>query len=313
MDPVANASRGERAFLRRLQRELASGGVADGPVPFGDDMAAVCTGEDLLWTIDTITDGVDFDSARHDWYQIGRKAMAVSLSDCAAMAVVPVSALCSVVLSNRLSMSDALDLVRGVGDLGARFGCPLRGGDTNSWDHPTTITVTVAARPESGCSPILRSGARVGDRVLLTGPVGGSILGRHMSFEPRVEIAREISRSLRPHAMIDISDGLAVDLWHILESSGCGAEIQETDLLRAVHPDARRLEAHDGVPALRHALGDGEDFELIVVVGPEAADESIRGLGLLSLGRIVAEPELWLVRADGRRERVEPAGWEHFR
>jgi thiamine-monophosphate kinase len=299
--------------LRLLQQELTGGGASSGgPVPFGDDMASLEAGG-LLWTIDTIMDGVDFDSDRHGWYEIGRKAMAVSLSDCAAMAVVPVSALCSVVLSNHLSMNDAIDLMRGVRDLGARFGCPVAGGDTNSWDHPTTVTVAVAARAEPGCSPVLRSGAQAGDRVFLTGAVGGSILGRHRSFEPRIQLAREINRSLQPHAMIDISDGMAVDLWHILEASACGAEIQEADLRRATHPDAQRLEARDGVPALRHALSDGEDFELIVVVGPEAADEAIRRFGLLPLGRIIAERDLWLLREDGSRERVEPAGWEHFR
>lgn len=313
MDSSSPTARGERAFLRQLHCELTSRGRVDGPVPFGDDMATLDAAGGLLWTIDTIMDEVDFDSARYGWYEIGRKAMAVSLSDCAAMGIVPVSALCSLVLCNRLSMDDALDLMRGVRDLGAQFGCPVTGGDTNSWDHPTAVTVAVAARAEAGCAPVLRSGARVGDRVLLTGPVGGSILGRHMSFEPRVRIASEISRSLRPHAMIDISDGLAVDLWHILEASGCGAEIQEADLRRAIHPDAHRLEARDGVAALRHALGDGEDFELIVVVEPETPEETIRRLGLLPLGRILAERELWLVLADGKRERVEPAGWEHFR
>jgi thiamine-monophosphate kinase len=313
MDSSRPLAKGERAFLRRLQRELGFGGEAGGLVPFGDDMATLDAASGLLWTTDTIMEGVDFDPARHGWYEIGRKAMAVSLSDCAAMAVVPVSALCSAVLCSHLSMDDALHLMRGVREMGERFGCPVLGGDTNSWEHPTAVTVSVAARAEPGCVPVLRSGARVGDRVFLTGPVGGSILGRHMSFEPRVRIACEISRSLRPHAMIDISDGLAVDLWHILEASGCGAEIQEAELRQAMHPDAHALAAGDGGAALRHALGDGEDFELIVAVEPQAPQETIRRLGLLPLGRIVAEEGLWLVREDGKREPVEPVGWEHFR
>jgi thiamine-monophosphate kinase len=312
----------ESELIRRLREEFAGlwpghrrPGAASAGLPRDliDDMAAISGDEPLLWTVDMLMDGVDFDSARHTWPEIGRKAMAVNLSDCAAMAARPISALCAVSLNNRLSMDAALALVRGAAELGVRFDCPIVGGDTNSWDAPTVISITVAGRPEVGRQPVCRDGALPGDGVFVTGPVGGSILGRHMSFEPLVELALAINRTLAPHAMIDISDGLALDLWRILEASGCGATLQAAEVEAVVHPDAFRLAAEDGRSAREHALHDGEDFELIVVLPPDARSVDYAPLGLRPLGSIEAAEGLYLVEADGRRIPIERRGWEHFR
>ena len=310
------SDKSESEFLRRLREQI--GGLparsAASPQDFVDDMAAIEVGADpLLWTVDTLTDGVDFESARHSWYQIGRKAMAVNLSDCAAMAARPISALCAVVLNNRLGLDDALALHQGAHELGLRFACPLVGGDTNSWDAPTVITICVAARAEAGQRPVGRAGACPGDHVCLTGPVGGSVLGRHLTFEPRVELALAINRQLAPHAMIDISDGLALDLWRILEASGYGATLDAAAVDAMTHPDAVRLAQQDGRPAREHALCDGEDFELIVVVPPTVSAQMLVGLGLRGIGEIEESAGLHLREADGRRVLIEPCGWEHFR
>ena len=312
--------RGERELIRRLASflPLPTALRSQVAIPFGDDMAELPNGGDrLLWTTDMLMDGVDFDSREQSWEAIGRKAMAVNLSDCAAMAVRPTAALCAVALANPLSMEDALELHRGAHQLGATFGCPIVGGDTNSWDQPTVIAITVAGRPEPGLAPVRRDGAKAGDRIFLTGQVGGSILGRHLTFIPRIEAAFAIAKSLRPHAMIDISDGLALDLSRILEASNCGAELDRAAVEQAIHPDARVLETRDGVAALEHALHDGEDFELIVVVPPHVLATGIalavvRELGLVEIGRIIATPGLWMVE-NGSRRPVEARGWEHFR
>jgi thiamine-monophosphate kinase len=311
----------ESELIRRLREDFAAlwpnrpAPAASGGLPrdLVDDMAAIGGAEPLLWTVDMLMDGVDFDSARHTWHEIGRKAMAVNLSDCAAMAARPISALCAVSLNNCLSMDAALALARGAAELGARFDCPIVGGDTNSWDAPTVISITVAGRPEAGCKAVCRDGARPGDGVYVTGPLGGSILGRHMRFEPRVELALAINRTLAPHAMIDISDGLALDLWRILEASGCGAVLRATDVDAVIHPDAYRLAATDGRSPREHALHDGEDFELIVVLPPDARPVDYERLGLRPLGSIEAAAGLYLVEADGRRTPIERRGWEHFR
>jgi thiamine-monophosphate kinase len=267
----------------------------------------------LLWTVDMLMDGVDFDSSRHDWYDVGRKALAVSLSDCAAMAVQPVAALCAVALSNRMTMDDALALHRGAADLARRYQCAITGGDTNSWDKPTVIATTVAARPVPGCPPVSRGGGRAGNRVYVTGRLGGSILGRYLTFEPRIDLALAINGDLRPHAMIDISDGLSVDLAHIAAASGCGAVVDETRFADAIHPDAVRLSAQDGSSALDHALHDGEDFELIVVVGPETSPSACTALGLIQIGELVERPGIQIRNRDGSLHGLPARGWEHFR
>ena len=306
--------RGERALLRRLHEMLKHASPAGSGVPFGDDMAAL-TGDDrsLLWTVDMLMAGVDFVSAQHSWAAIGRKALAVNLSDCAAMAVQPVAALCAIALCNELTMDDAAEILRGARDCGDAYDCPIVGGDTNSWDSPTVISISVAGRVPSGSSPVRRDGAKPGDQVWLTGPVGGSILGRHMTFEPRIATALEINRRLAPHAMIDISDGLALDLGRILEASGCGAVLDARRLEPAIHADARRLAAADGQAARDHALHDGEDFELIAVLPAESPEAECAALGLLPLGEITAEHGFLLDEGDGNRCPIPVRGWEHFR
>jgi len=323
MNDTQNESRGELELIRRvgrlLEREAGPAGRSDAKIDrpvvgFGDDMCSLDSHDPgLLWTVDMLMDGVDFDSTKHDWEAIGRKAMAVNLSDCAAMAARPLAALCAVSLSNSLSMDDALALLRGAHEFGSRFGCPIVGGDTNSWDAPTAISITVAARCADGLTPVTRDGARVGDRIWLTGQVGGSILGRHMNVEPRIKLAERIARDLGPHAMIDISDGLVLDLWRVCGASGRGAVLEEAALEAAVHPDARRLSATDGVAPREHALYDGEDFELIAVLPADAADAACCRLGLLPLGRIVDEAGLFVEDLAGERLALALRGWEHFR
>ncbi|MBI5864331.1 MAG: thiamine-monophosphate kinase [Planctomycetes bacterium] len=305
------AQRGERALIRDIRSILGPAYPRGVGVPFGDDMAPIGESE-RLWTCDMLMDGVDFDSSRHSWEQIGRKAMAVNLSDCAAMGVRPVGALIAVALENRLSMDEARSLAAGAAACAAEFACPITGGDTNSWNHPTVISITVAGEAPAGRRPVLRGGAKVGDRLYVSGPLGGSILGRHLSFTPRVELGLRISRELPVHAMIDISDGLAVDLWHICEESGCGAALQECELERVIHTDARRLAVQSGKTPLERALHDGEDFELVVAL-PRGFEPDADWKALLSpIGEITAERELRLQSGSQSRS-IAPRGWEHFR
>jgi thiamine-monophosphate kinase len=133
-----------------------------------------------------------------------------------------------------------------------------------------------------------------------------------MTFEPRIAAALEINRRLRPHAMIDISDGLALDLGRILEASGHGAVIEADRLDAAIHDDARRLAADDGQPPRDHALHDGEDFELIAVLPADVSASECARLGLLALGEIKAESGLYLEEGHGSRRPIPIRGWEHF-
>ncbi len=292
---------GEFAFIDWIRKQQKSGGIV--AVPAGDDLAVLDwpTGELLLVGVDQVMDGVHFDSAVHSPADIGRKVMNRNLSDCAAMACLPAAAVATVALPRSVSMDYAKELYLGMKEAGEKYGCALVGGDTGSWDGKLVMTVSILGR-SAGIRPVLRSGAKAGDTIYVTGPLGGSILGRHLRFEPRIELARELAGRGVANAMIDVSDGLSRDLGHICRESVLGAVIDAERI--PVHADAIELAARTGRPAIQHALHDGEDHELIVV--------GASGLGatLVEIGRMVAGEGIML-RTGGREERLKAQGWEH--
>ena len=174
-------------------------------------------------------------------------------------------------------------------ELADAFNTPIIGGDTNSWPGKLTLSITLLGEA-SPLGPVLRSGARPGDWLLVTGPLGGSILGKHLDFTPRVAEARRLQQVSSIHAMIDISDGLAGDLNHICGESRCGAILRS----EAIPISSAAREMRDGRAPLEHALTDGEDFELLLAVAPSDAARLIRlpiadpGHGALSRWRMRA-------------------------
>ena len=235
--------------------------------PAGDDLAILDWPEDelLLVGVDQVLDGVHFDSTKHSPRAIGRKVMNRNLSDCAAMACLPAAAVATVALPRGTGIEYAKELYLGLRESADPFYCSIVGGDTASWDGRLVVTVSILGR-SGGITPITRAGAKPGDGIYVTGALGGSLLGRHMTFEPRVFLAREIAKKNRAHAMIDISDGLSRDLAQICEMSGVGALIDAS--LIPIHADAVKLSQQDGRPPLEHALHDGEDHELLFT-GPQ--------------------------------------------
>lgn len=285
---------GEFDFIRRLK---SRGGqhprLIVGP---GDDCAVLPrTPGEWLVTTDMLMDGTDFVLAECGPRAAGRKAMAVNLSDIAAMAGDPFAAVVAVALPVDVpGIADELDA--GLREVATEFGVALAGGDTNSWAGKLVITVTVFG-DVTGRGPVLRSGAKPGDGVYLTGPVGGSLLGRHLTPAPRVREAKELHRTADLHAMADISDGLAADLGHILEAGGVGAILDAAAI--PIHPDAERRATLTGRTPLNHALFDGEDFELVfAAAGPVP--------GAIRIGEITAELGLRL-----GTEAIPTRGWEH--
>jgi len=282
------------------------------PVGPGDDTAVVmCGGEKLLVTVDQLLDGVHFVLAEHGPQNAGGKAMARSLSDVAAMAALPIGAVVGVALPKGFAREDAERMYTGLRKAGEKFRCPIVGGDVGVWDGPLVISVTVFARP-AGIKPVLRSGAKVGDAICVTGSLGGAWKSlRHLKFVPRVHEARILASRHELHAMIDISDGLAADLGHICDASSIGAEILADSV--PIHPE---LKASAGDPAaLSAAMGDGEDYELLFALPPAQAEQLLRDQPLtVRVSRIGAAVEgkgLTLVRGDGKREPIDPRGWEH--
>ncbi|MBE3097151.1 MAG: thiamine-monophosphate kinase [Planctomycetes bacterium] len=288
------------------------------PIGPGDDMALVGLGGEsqCLLTVDALLEGTHFDLAKATPKQVGYKAMAVSLSDAAAMAAKPVCALAWAGLPESRGMAFAKDLSAGMAEAAEKFACPIVGGDITSWNQPlVTVGTALVARP-AGIIPIRRSGAKAGDLLFVTGELGGSVLGRHLAFTPRVTEARQLAALVTIHAMIDLSDGLSTDLGHIARESGVAAEIMADAI--PISDDAKRLAKEDGRAPLGHALNDGEDFELLLAVEPVDAQDLLKqnpltSVRLTHIGRVVEGGGVSLVAPDGSRAALEPGGYEHFK
>ncbi len=258
-----------------------------------------------------ILEGVHFDSAQTSARLIGRKAMAVNLSDIAAMAGVPLAAVVSVGLPEQLADSAGEELYAGLRELADQFHVAVVGGDTNRSIGGLVVCITLMGETTAR-GPVRRSGARPGDWILATGSFGGSIHHKHLTFTPRVREALRLHERYALNAMIDVSDGLAADLGHILEESRCGAVLNAAAIPIS---EAARHTPTDR-PPLDRALYDGEDFELLFTL---AADQA-RGLvadqpldvPVSHLGSITSDPGMFL-ESNGSRTPIAPRGFDHFR
>ncbi len=228
----------EQQFIAWLRNRLPAHPLLRvGP---GDDAAVLrMAGVDqCVMTVDLLTEGVDFLLAEVDPRRVGRKALAVNLSDLAAMAARPLAAVLAVALPRKGGRQLAEQLYEGILPLAEKYDLAIAGGDTNSWDGPLVITATLLGQVTAR-GPLLRTGAMAGDRIIVTGSFGGSILGRQFDFEPRVNEALLLNERYELHAGMDVSDGLAIDLARLIRESGVGAVV-ETDRV-PIHDDARRL------------------------------------------------------------------------
>lgn len=281
-------------------------------IPPGDDMAGLRFGEhELLIAVDQVIDQVHFELASTPLELIGRKAVTRNLSDVAAMAGKPVAALCAALFPRSLPESDAERILQAVRSTAMAYACPVVGGDIAMHDGPLTLSVTVLAQAD-GIEPVLRRGAEVGDLIYVTGELGGSrhaYDGRvhHLEFEPRLGVARQLAgnAATRPTSMIDLSDGLARDLPHLVK----GAEINARAL--PVTAVARQYTPRDGKPGWLHAVADGEDYELLFTAKHDAPiPDEIDGVRITRIGRVVETPGITLVNG-AECTPLEGLGWEH--
>ncbi len=306
--------RGELALVERFRRAAARDAQRV-PLGIGDDMAVVRVGGgSVLLTADMLLDGVHFDSRVHSPEQMGRKAIACSLSDCAAMAAQPVAATVSLGLPESMSPAAVERMFAAMVSTGADFGCGIAGGDTTSWAHPLVIDVAMLAETGTARGPVRRDGARAGDAIYVTGALGGSLAGRHLDFAPRVREALRLAEALgeQLHAMMDLSDGLSLDLHRLCTASGVGAELEAAGVDGATSAAAREAAQRDRQSAREHALSDGEDYELLIVAAPEASLPEL-GVAVTRVGTIVAGAGMRLREAGGGTSVLEPRGYEHFR
>ncbi len=287
---------GEDGLIERLVRLVPTEVGAAGP---GDDCAVVEMGGGALQLLktDALVERVHFlpeTPAR----AVGWKSVARVISDFAAMGGRPERFLVTLAFAPETAVEWVEELYRGIGDCLARFGGVVAGGETSSLPSGSAAVISIAATGvvARDCL-VLRSGGKPGDRVLVTGTLGGSIRGKHLDFQPRLLEAEWLVARHRPTAMMDVSDGVAKDLPRLAAASGCGCRV-----------DVGALPLTEGC-SVEEGLGDGEDFELLMTVGEERVrdllDEwkvAFPGLRLTEIGRLT---EL----GDGMEMK---GGWEHF-
>ena len=276
---------GEFGLIGRI-RDLFP--APEGVTGIGDDCAVLPqrSGRDTLVSTDMLVEGTHFLRADIPPYRLGWKSAAVNVSDIAGMGGRPTATFLSVALPADLDADWMGEFLRGYADLSGRFGAALLGGDTTASPDRICINVAVLGECPSGTAR-LRSAARPGDCVCVTGPLGDSAAGlkaildgverdadvqalidRHYLPLPRVEEGLQLAATPGVHAMMDISDGIGSDLGHILEASGCGARIDVAAL--PLSPALRRVCARLGWDAPTLAIGGGEDYELLFTCTPEA-------------------------------------------
>jgi thiamine-monophosphate kinase len=300
----------EQSFLAWLRGRTRS--MATVAVGIGDDAAVIDIpeGRQLIATTDAIIDGVDFVVGEHSLHDIGYKAIAVNLSDLAAMGADVIAALVTLSLPSEDATQTAAGLYEGILECAAQYSVAIAGGDISVYEGPLSISVTLLGTVKTG-KAWLRSGAQEGDAIVLSGPVGGSLLGRHLRPEPRIKLASQLRDWVEVHAAMDISDGLSLDLDRLCAASGVGAELDLASI--PIHQDAHARSQVSGMPALEHALGDGEDFELILAIAPKELAElhtTHPDLLLHRIGTFVGRTGLWSKTAD-RMTRISPSGFVH--
>ncbi len=299
----------EQSFIAWLKGRQAS--LPQVKVGIGDDAAVIGSmPSDLIAAVDTIIDGVDFLLSEHGAQRAGRKSLAVNLSDLAAMAATPLAALVSLSLPESNATRLAAEVFEGMLPLAEEFGVSIAGGDISVYNGPLAISVTILGRAHARGST-LRRGAQVGDAVIVTGAFGGSILGKHLDFQPRVHAAVQLRERFDIHAAIDASDGLSLDLDRLCAASGIGVEL---DLSRIpISPDAHTRAISTGKTPFEHAWGDGEDFELILAVPSEEVAQILAtnvDVPLTQIGTFTSRTGLWS-HEQGSFKRLSPHGYIH--
>lgn len=300
----------EANLHRWLGRALRARGVLGAPL---SDAAVLAAGlEHAVLCADQVIEGVHF-AAGTAAARVGRKAADRVLSDLAASAAVPRALLATVAAPRTTTERDLRALLAALRARGRAFGAELVGGDLACTSGPLSVSVAGVGEWRGPGRPPTRAGARPGDLVFATGPCGGSALGRHLALEPRVDAARWlVAHGAR--ALMDVSDGLALDLARLARASRVRIDLAAVP----VHADARRAARSSGRAAREHALYDGEDHELLACIPPARVDALLaeaprRCPGLAYVGSVRAGRGLWLCD-EPRMRRFAPRrgrGWIH--
>lgn len=313
----------EKSLISRIRRRAQR--IKRVPLGIGDDCAILRfpPGHEILVTTDFSLEGVHF---RRDWHSpeiVGHRCLTRGLSDIAAMGGQPLAVFLSLALPRTVRKNWVDRFLSGLLKLAAKFDVSLAGGDTAESRGGILADIVVVGSAPNGTA-IRRDGARPGDRVFVTGSLGGSAAAlqllrsrrklrprdfpAHFSPIPRIQVGHFLHQRKLVSSMIDISDGLSVDLAHICEESRVGAEIQADALpLSAIGKNRRRVN-------LEYALHGGDDYELLFTLpGSKHLPTKIAGVPITEIGRIIRNKGVFLTTAAGARTRLQPRGWQHFR
>lgn len=277
----------------------------------GDDAAVIAgDGSDFVLTTDSLLDGTHFILSEVQPRRVGHKLVNVNLSDLAAMAAEPVALFVSLCLPTENSEEIAAEIFEGICEAAAKENCAIAGGDTNCWRGPLALHLTAVGRATQA-GVWTRGGARADDWIVVTGPLGGSLLGKHFDFQPRLDWVRRVRGGVNVHAAMDISDGLTIDLLRMGNASGCGA-VLDLDAI-PISQAALQMSATSGRSPLEHALGDGEDFELLLAI-PDAELQQLQDIvgveQAIPVGRFTSRTGLWS-RRGSRIEQLPATGYVH--
>ena len=303
---------GERRLIKEIRRWLGDASPA-APFGIGDDCAVIPpTRQHQLVTTDPVIHGRHFDD-RVPARAVGAKLLKRNLSDIAAMGGRPVAAVISLALAPETSVAWLRGFYLGLADCARRHGVKIVGGDITQ-GPAGFFGAFLTLHGESTGRLITRTGARVGDALFVTGRLGGSLLGHHHQFTPRLAEGAWLSRQREVRAMMDVSDGLAKDL-ESLTPAGLVPALVEGAI--PISPAARRQARRSGQSPLRHALGDGEDYELLIVIRARADlvrlqrawQKRFPTVPLTLLGRFVPQGKL----PAGALHLGDYRGYEHLR
>jgi thiamine-monophosphate kinase len=285
----------------------------------GDDCAILDLGVPdnlILFKTDAVVEGVHF-TREIPPGKIGRKALARGLSDIAAMAGTPVAALVTIALPPDFDVEFIAGIYDGLNALAAQFKVAIVGGETTTNPERILISISLIGTVRRG-KQILRSGAGPGDAIFVTGELGGSLAGKHLDFEPRLAEAHWLAEHFPIHALMDLSDGLAGDLRHLLRASKVGAQLLKSAIPVSREAKLRAKESPTAKPAFAAALGDGEDFELLFTLAGKHAvalldawKKEFPKVKLSCIGKIIAGEEI-LIRDKIGSHPLNANGYVHF-
>ncbi|HEY5297187.1 MAG TPA: thiamine-phosphate kinase [Verrucomicrobiae bacterium] len=285
----------------------------------GDDCAVLDFGlpEKLfLFKTDAIVEGIHFTKETSP-EKIGRKALARCLSDIAAMAGTPNAALVTIALPKNFDADFIAKIYDGLKALAREHGVAIVGGETTTNPGGILLSIALLGTVARG-KQLLRSGAKKGDAIFVTGELGGSLAEKHLEFEPRIKEANWLAENFSVHAMIDLSDGLAGDLRHILKAGGVGAELLKSAIPISREAKLAARKSSSAKPGVLAALTDGEDFELLFTLGGKDAVKLLDAwkkefpkLKLSCVGKIVAGEGI-LIRDKSGSHKFNDDGYVHF-